>query len=202
VPPDARRAIATHSRLRLTHFAEIRALSDMHGEAISENVDDRPVSSREAETRRLTDALASHEAALLATARFLVREEGDARDLVQQTFETALRHLDELRDQDKLHAWLTTIAVRAALRWRISRARFIPWFTSGRSEPRNIGPDDTAIALRAAVRGLPDRVRVAVVLHHMVGLTVKETAVAMGVTENTVKSELKTGLGRLREELR
>ena len=74
-------------------------------------MDDLPVSSRDAETRRLKDALASHEAALLATVRFLVREEADARDLVQQTFETALRHLGELRDEEKLPAWLTTIAV-------------------------------------------------------------------------------------------
>jgi len=201
VPPDSRRAIATYARLRLTRFAETRALSDMQGETIGETLDDRPVSSRDAETRRLKDALASHEAALLATARFLVREEADARDLVQQTFETALRHLGELRDEEKLPAWLTTIAVRAALRRRSSLARLNPWFMSGRSEPRDAGPDDTAIALRAAVRGLPDRVRVAVVLHHMVGFTVQETAVAMGVTENTVKSELKTGLSQLREKL-
>jgi RNA polymerase sigma-70 factor (ECF subfamily) len=173
----------------------------MQAEMIRENVDDRPVSSRDAETRRLKDALASHEAALLATARFLVHEEADARDLVQQTYETALRHLDELRDQEKLLAWLTTIAVRAALRRRSAPARLIPRFISGGFEPRYAAPDDTAIALRAAVRGLPDRVRVAVVLHHMVGFTVQETAVAMGVTENTVKSELKTGLSQLREKL-
>jgi RNA polymerase sigma-70 factor (ECF subfamily) len=174
----------------------------MQGEVIGENVDDRPVSSGDAETRRLKDALASHEAALLATARFLVREEADARDLVQQTYETALRHLGELRDEEKLPAWLTTIAVRTAVRRRSSLARLNPWFMSSRSEPRDAGPDDAAIALRAAVRGLPDRVRVAVVLHHMVGFTVQETAVAMGVTENTVKSELKTGLSQLREKLR
>ena len=62
--------------------------------------------------------------------------------------------------------------------------------------------DDAAIALRAAVQRLPDRVRVAVLLHHMVGFSVQETAAAMRVTENTVKSELKTGLSRLRETMR
>jgi len=76
------------------------------------------ISDREAELRRLKEAMASHEPALLATARFLVRQEADARDLVQQTFETALRHLDELHDEHKLRAWLTTIAVRAAARSR------------------------------------------------------------------------------------
>jgi len=44
--------------------------------------------------------------------------------------------------------------------------------------------------------------RAAIALHHLSGLSVAETARALGVSENTVKSQLKTGLGRLREELR
>ena len=35
----------------------------------------------------------------------------------------------------------------------------------------------------------------------MAGLSVAETATALGVSENTVKSQLKTGLARLREAL-
>jgi DNA-directed RNA polymerase specialized sigma24 family protein len=33
-------------------------------------------------------------------------------------------------------------------------------------------------------------------------MTVPETALALGVSPNTIKSQLKTGLERLREELR
>ena len=44
--------------------------------------------------------------------------------------------------------------------------------------------------------------RTAVVIHHMVGLSVAETASAMGISENSVKSELKVGLERLREVMR
>ncbi len=97
---------------------------------------------------------------------------------------------------------LTTIAVRAAARRRYSVARFIHWASTDTSQARSAGMDDAAIALRAAVQRLPDRVRVAVLLHHMVGFSVQETAAAMRVTENTVKSELKTGLSRLRETMR
>jgi RNA polymerase sigma factor (sigma-70 family) len=174
----------------------------MEREVVAGNLDELRASRRKVDVRRLKETLASHEPALLATARFLVREEADARDLVQQTFEIALRHLHELRDEQKLAAWLTTIAVRSASRRRFSLARLVQWPTSPAVETRSAGMDDTAIALRAAVRALPERVRVAVVLHHMVGFSVQETAAAMGITENTVKSELKTGLSRLRETMK
>lgn len=186
----------------LTRFLPAKALSDMEQEVIASKLDGRHEAAREAEVRRLKEALASHEPALLATARYLLREEADARDLVQATFETALRHLDQLRDEQKLGPWLTTMAVRGASRRRFSLSRFLPWSATDSAEPRSPGMDDSGIALRSAVRALPDRVRVAVVLHHMVGFSVQETAAAMGVSENTVKSELKTGLNRLRETMK
>ncbi len=55
--------------------------------------------------------------------------------------------------------------------------------------------------MRAALAKLPRRIRAAIALHYLAGLTVPETARAMGVSENTVKSQLKTGLERLREDL-
>ena len=56
--------------------------------------------------------------------------------------------------------------------------------------------------MRAALSRLPRRTRAAIALHYLAGLSVPETARVMGVSENTVKSQLKTGLGRLREDLR
>jgi RNA polymerase sigma-70 factor, ECF subfamily len=188
--------------VELTRFVQTDALSGMEREVSAGKLEEQQTWAREADLRRLKEALASHEPALLATARFLVHEEADARDLVQQTFETALRHLDDLRDEEKLGPWLTTMAVRAASRRRFSLARFMPWSANDSAEPRSGGIDDSGIALRAAVQALPDRVRIAVVLHHMLGFSVQETATAMGVSENTIKSELKTGLSRLREAMK
>jgi RNA polymerase sigma factor (sigma-70 family) len=70
-----------------------------------------------------------------------------------------------------------------------------------REIPAAGGPDERSVALRDAVGRLPNRVRAAVVLHYMVGLSVDETAAAMAVSPNTIKSELKSGLRRLREML-
>jgi DNA-directed RNA polymerase specialized sigma24 family protein len=58
------------------------------------------------------------------------------------------------------------------------------------------------IDVREALRALPQRTRAAVALHHLAGLSVRETADALGVSENTIKTQLKSGLETLREVLR
>jgi RNA polymerase sigma-70 factor, ECF subfamily len=158
---------------------------------------------------RMTDAeleraervasIASHEGELLVVARLLVRREADARDLVQDTIETGMRHIDDLRDPARLRPWLISIEVRAAARARRRWARFLPLDLD--DPPRAAGSTEDLAELRMALVRLPLRMRTAVVLHHMVGLTVEETARTMAVSANTTKFELKEGLRRLREML-
>jgi RNA polymerase sigma factor (sigma-70 family) len=150
----------------------------------------------------LAAALDEHRGALLAIARLLVRDEAEARDLVQQTLEIALRHLDELRDPARLGPWLTTIEAREAFRMRRRMARFVRLNEIWRTPQAIEAPDASSnVALKDALGRLPSRIRAALVLHHMAGLSVAETAHAMSVRPNTVKSQLKVGLRRLREML-
>jgi DNA-directed RNA polymerase specialized sigma24 family protein len=114
----------------------------------------------------LVAELDGHGPMLLAAARVITLDTAEAEDLVQTTFEIALRRLGDLREPRAIRAWLLTIQTREAFR---------------------------------VVRRLRNLV---IALHHLAGLSVAETARALGVSENTVKSQLKTGLGRLREELR
>jgi DNA-directed RNA polymerase specialized sigma24 family protein len=46
------------------------------------------------------------------------------------------------------------------------------------------------------------RMRASVALHHMAGLSVAETAQALATSENTVKTQLRVGLRRLKESLK
>jgi RNA polymerase sigma-70 factor (sigma-E family) len=55
-----------------------------------------------------------------------------------------------------------------------------------------------AIAVRAAVAGLPPRQRAAVVLRYFADLSVAETAAAMGCAQGTIKALTSQGLGTLR----
>ena len=148
----------------------------------------------------LRDAVTEHLPMLLAAARALMRNDADARDLTQHTAEIALRRGAGLRDPAAITAWLLTIEAREAFRLRTRLRR---WLDIGRvAIPAEPGPDPESVAVHAALRALPERTRLAVVLHHMAGLPVADVAVAMGVSENTVKTQLRLGLAKLRDELR
>ena len=149
----------------------------------------------------LVAQMADHGPMLLAAARVITLDDDEARDIVQTTFEIAMRRIETLRDPAALRAWLLKIEMREAFRVvRRLRAR--------RGRERALTPADDAAAdpdlsaeVRSAIEALPRRIRAAIVLHHLVGLSVRDTAVALGVSENTIKSELKSGLARLRETM-
>lgn len=137
---------------------------------------------------------------LLAAARYLVRSEADAADLVQTTLEIAVRRREQLRDSSRLRAWLLAIETREAFRLR-RRLRSFVSLDVGVLEVSAAGPSDDDLAVRLAIAKLPPRTRAAVVLHHLAALPVAQTAEAMGISENTVKTLLRLGLARLREVL-
>ena len=145
--------------------------------------------------------LDAHGPVLLAAARTMTLDEGEAQDLVQATFEIALRRLPTLRDPGAMRYWLLRIETREAMRLTRRMRRFVRLDDRVREiAPGGPGMADR-LALRQALAALPLRIRAAVALHHLAGMSVRQTADALGVSENTVKSELRTGLARLRREL-
>ena len=138
---------------------------------------------------------------LLATARAITRDEAEAQDLVQTTFERALRAAPTIRDAQAIRSWLLTVQTREALRV-VRRLRRTLRLDPTIHELPVGGPETSeSIELDEALGRLSRPIRAAVVLHHMVGLSVRETAAAIGVTENTAKARLAKGLARLREYL-
>jgi RNA polymerase sigma-70 factor (ECF subfamily) len=139
---------------------------------------------------------------LLAAARLITMNEAEAQDVVQVTFEIALRRGHTLREPGSLRAWLLAIEAREAVRRVRAMRRLLPFGPHVRELPDPGPAHDQTIALREGLRALPRRVRAAVALHYLAGYSVRETASVLGVGENTIKTQLKTGLARLREELR
>jgi RNA polymerase sigma factor (sigma-70 family) len=148
------------------------------------------------------ELLHEHGPILLATARVITMDDDEAADLVQTTFEIALRKMHQLRDPAALQAWLLRIETREALRVVRRLRRMVRFDAAKHDRPASAAGNVARDAdVRDALNRLPLHVRAAVALHHLAGLTVSETAVALGVSENTIKSQLKAGLAKLREAL-
>ncbi len=147
------------------------------------------------------ETLDAHGPLLLAAARAITRDEAEAEDLVQTAFERALRSAPAIRDPASIRAWLLKVETREAFR-TVRRLRRVVRFDSRVHEVPVAGPEASQWAeLDEALGKLSRPIRAAVVLHHMVGLSVRETAEALGVTENTAKARIRDGLARLRELL-
>jgi RNA polymerase sigma-70 factor (ECF subfamily) len=135
---------------------------------------------------------------LVAQVYALTGDPQEAQDCVQEAFERAWSHRRTLDRSGHPEAWVRTTAHRLAIsRWR--RA------TRGRREPdralgaagTTAGPDETHVALVAALQELPADQRRALVLHHIADLSVAEVAREVGAPEGTVKARLSRGRAAL-----
>lgn len=150
----------------------------------------------------IDELLADHGSVLLGAARLICLDEHEAQDVVQTTFEIALRRAHTLRDRSALRAWLLAIEAREATRRVRAMRRFISFHPEIHDTPDRGPGHDERLALREGLRRLPRGARVAIVMHYLVGYSVRETSEALGVSENTIKTQLWRGLARLREDLR
>lgn len=162
-----------------------------------------PVSRESAGLPGLESLVAEHYERLLRAAVLICRDHADAEDAVQMALERAWRHASSLRDPDRLPAWLRRIVVREALRLERRRSGLLArWF----APPRGIEIDPAARAgedpaVREALDRLPAEQRAAVVLHHLEGYSVAETADVLGVPLETARSRLRMARDRLRAAL-
>jgi RNA polymerase sigma-70 factor (ECF subfamily) len=144
--------------------------------------------------------VAQHGALLLALAHAITRNWAEAEDIYQSTIEIALRNADQLREPAAAKAWLVRIESREAFRIKRRFRRFVS-LELHVEELRHDGEMGASVDLRRAVAGLPPRTRAALLLHHYFGFSVDETAAALHVSPNTVKTQLRKGLARVREEM-
>jgi RNA polymerase sigma factor (sigma-70 family) len=131
----------------------------------------------------------------------------DADDVVQEAFVKAYRALGSFKEGSAFKPWLLRIVAnetRNAIRSRSRRSR-----REELAAPQDVvlDPAEEAVSLErrtellAAVRALPDPMRLVVTCRYLLDLDEQETAVVLGWPRGTVKSRLHRALGRLRESL-
>ncbi|MFL6257556.1 MAG: RNA polymerase sigma factor [Pyrinomonadaceae bacterium] len=153
----------------------------------------------------------------------LTEDPEEARDLTQETFLQAFRHLASFRGDADLRTWLYRIAVNQARnRWRwwkrrrrdrtisldapVSEDIDTP-LSAGLASDEGLDPERQALArerelaLHAALKSLARPYREVIVLRDIEGLSYEEVASALDLNVGTVKSRLSRGRNELRRRL-
>lgn len=140
-----------------------------------------------------------------STAHQILRDEALAQDATQEALVRAWRDLPRLRDPDRFEAWLRRLLVHAcydaARRERRRRGTELKMTTELRGPMTNgawadpaVGDGATALAERDALgqvlAGLSPAHRAALVLRHVLDLSVPQVAESLGVPIGTAKSRL------------
>jgi len=147
---------------------------------------------------------------------FLMRQTGDAataRELVQDTFIRAFRHLGSFRGQSSFETWLTRIAINVAHSWFSSR-RYkelkhsvplnVEHYQETPNEPEQEGQysNDEMCELKEAVAFLKPIYREVVMLCFFDGRTYAQAANMLGIPEGTICSRMNKALQLLRRKLK
>ena len=145
---------------------------------------------------------------LYRLARSIVRNDGEAEDVVQQAYVDAFTHLEDFRGEARLSTWLSRIVMNEAL-GRLRRRRptvdidAIDKAGRGRGEviqfpqlnpsidpERSLAQRQIPALLERAIDELPDGFRTVLVARVIEEMSVEETAELLHLRPETVKTRL------------
>jgi RNA polymerase sigma-70 factor (ECF subfamily) len=142
----------------------------------------------------------------------------DAEDILQETFIKAFNNIEKFEGRSKLSTWLYRIAVNESLMHLRKQKKHIEELDSGiQKEDGDILPrqiidwccipekellnNESRRHLKSAIRTLSEANRAAFILRDVQGLSTRETAEALDISESAVKIRLMRARMQLREEL-
>jgi len=157
---------------------------------------------------------------LFRIARAILKDDGDAEDVLQDAYLEAYRHMGDFRGGSALGTWLTRIVVNQALmrvRKERRRSSIVPFRNTLPHESENLEaqvPDQTsespsASVIRAETRKilerrideLPVSFRTVFIMREVEEMSVEETAECLSIAPATVRTRLFRARALLREAL-
>jgi RNA polymerase sigma-70 factor (ECF subfamily) len=193
---------------------------------LAELSDDELVQRARARDMGAFEALVDrHEEKIYRLAMRFVRNETDAREILQETFLSAWRNLDGFQGKAQFASWLYRVAVNAALMQLRSQRRH-PQVAVDEMTPEALGEaarvagpglgagddwskrpdeqfqsDELRRQIQSAVDALPESQRAVFLLRDVDGLSTEETGELLGLTVPTVKTRLHRARLALREAI-
>jgi RNA polymerase sigma-70 factor (ECF subfamily) len=157
--------------------------------------------------RPLDDLVRDYDRLFYSLALRLCRNESDATDLLQDTYERVLRSIEKLPVlENEQRAWVRTILHRLFIdryraRSRRSKATLpeLPQHTSDDEPP--VWSDITEAEVRGAMVALDDDFRAVFQRHALEGRSYREIAAELNIPVATVGSRLNRARRKLRDQL-
>ena len=158
----------------------------------------------------IEDLLRDHRALIARTVARICGRGPDLPDVVQEAAVAVARSMARFRGECLLSTWVVSVTARVALkhaRRARSRPRMVAPLAGGEAAEEACseeGPTEALLRreftrrLEQALDALTPDHRTAIVLFHMEGLSLQETAQALGIAVGTVKSRLHFGRRELR----
>jgi RNA polymerase sigma-70 factor (ECF subfamily) len=160
-----------------------------------------------------------HDRYLYRVARSVLLNDQEAEDVVQETFIRAFTGLARFRAKSTLLTWLTRIALnesrRPQRRQRPQLSLEVLEFSNSQQDAqiydsptypiqdpeRATAQDQIRLVLERAIDGLPEAFRTVFVMREVEGWSTQETASALGILPQTVKTRLHRARRLLRKAL-
>jgi RNA polymerase sigma-70 factor (ECF subfamily) len=198
------------------------AASETDGnEAASPSDDELIARARAKDFAAFETLLGRYEDKVYRLAFRIVRNETDAKEILQETFVSIWRKLDTFKGDSQFGSWVYRIATNAALMRLRSQRRHpevsteeLPiGYLDNYGQPMPAGenwskrPDDQLQSselrthIQTAVDALPDIYRTVFVVRDVEGLSTEETAAALGISVPTVKTRLHRARIALRDAI-
>jgi RNA polymerase sigma-70 factor, ECF subfamily len=137
--------------------------------------------------------------------RAVLRSEDEVEDVMQQAYLNAFAHLRQFAERAQFSTWLIRIAVNEALARLRKRGRAeweIPEMESNEPDPeQQAQASQIRTLVESELDALPATYQTVLVLRDVEGLNTAETADALGVSEDVVKTRLHRARAMVRDGL-
>ncbi|MFZ5831911.1 MAG: sigma-70 family RNA polymerase sigma factor [Planctomycetota bacterium] len=185
--------------------------------------DDLPLvrRARDGDYAAFEELVTRHGQTIFALAMKICRHREDAEEVVQQTFLSAIEHLQGFREESRFSTWLARIGTNHALALLRRRAvrQTVPladdatrddygdlphpqYVAEWRETPEELAARrETRQLLDEALDELDEKYRLVFLLRDVEGFSTRETAETLGITESNVKVRLLRARLMLRERL-
>ena len=150
---------------------------------------------------------------LYRAVRAILRDENESEDVMQDAYVRAYQHLNQFAGRARFSTWLIRIAVHEALARLRQRGRLTQFdeaspeadtnmlYSTSESPEQYTAKAELGSLLEEAVLSLPEQFRTVVMLRDIEEMSTSETAEALEISEENVKTRLHRGHALLRKEL-